>query len=73
MSIISETFYTVQCDRCGKILRNEYPEAGWVVRESFANYLAIENEWAKIDRKHYCPDCYEVDEETDECKVKDSI
>ena len=28
--------------------------------------IFIENGWTEIDGKHYCTDCYEYDEETDE-------
>ena len=28
--------------------------------------VAEQSEWQKIGGKHYCPDCYELDEETDE-------
>ena len=28
--------------------------------------VAIDTEWKKIGGKHYCADCYELDEKTDE-------
>lgn len=52
------------CDRCGKSLTEEsemfYPD------NHSALMVAEQSEWKKISGKHYCPDCYELDEETDE-------
>ena len=58
------TYYDIICDRCGKSLINEsetcYPDIYSAVM------VAIDSEWVNISGKHYCPDCYELDEETDE-------
>ena len=58
------TYYDIICDRCGKSLINEsetcYPDTG------SAEMTAQDSEWLAIGSKHYCPDCYELDEETDE-------
>ena len=57
------TYYDIICDRCGKSLTEEsemcYPDT-----ES-AEIIAKDSEWITIDGKHYCPDCYELDEVTD--------
>ena len=57
------TYYDIICDRCGKSLINEsemcYPDTG------SAEMVAKDSEWITIGSKHYCPDCYELDEETD--------
>ena len=57
------TYYDIICDRCGKSLINEsetcYSDAG------SAEMIAKDSEWITIDGKHYCPDCYELDEVTD--------
>ena len=57
-------YYDIICDRCGKSLINEsglcYPDTG------SAELIALNSEWIMKDGKHYCPDCYELDEETDE-------
>lgn len=58
------TMYTAVCDRCGKQF----------VADDFAAYTdictareqAMESEWIEIGDKHYCPDCYEFDDELDE-------
>jgi hypothetical protein len=34
--------------------------------EGTAKEQAMESEWAEIGDKHYCPDCYEFDDELDE-------
>ena len=37
-----------------------YPDTG------SAEMVAKDSEWMAIGGKHYCPDCYELDEEIDE-------
>ena len=58
------TYYDIICDRCGKSLIDEsktcYPD------KDSALMVAKQSEWQKIGSKHYCPDCYELDEVTDE-------
>ena len=58
------TYYDIICDRCGKSLINEsetcYPD------KDSAEMFAEQSEWVEINGKDYCPDCYELDEETDE-------
>ena len=58
------TYYDIICDRCGKSLTNEsetcYSDTG------SAEMVAKDSEWLIIGGKHYCPDCYELDEVTDE-------
>lgn len=34
--------------------------------EGTAKEQAMESEWVEIGDKHYCPDCYEFDDELDE-------
>ena len=65
--IITEVFYGIKCDRCGEIF--EDGEHSFWSDESSAMENATESEWAELNGKHYCPNCYEVDEETDEIKV----
>ena len=58
------TYYDIICDCCGKSLTEEsetcYPD------KDSALMVAEQSEWQKIGGKHYCPDCYELDEVTDE-------
>ena len=58
------TYYDIICDRCGKSLIEE-SEMCYTDTES-AEMVAKDSEWLEIDSKHYCPDCYELDEVTDE-------
>lgn len=62
------TYYDIICDRCGNSLVDEseiiYPD------KDSALMVAEQSEWNTIDGKHYCPDCYEFDEKTDEYKPK---
>lgn len=65
--IEQKIFYGLKCDRCGTMC--EGGEFEYFDDESFAVENALESEWKEIGDKHYCPDCYEIDEETDEVKV----
>ena len=57
-------YYDIICDRCGKSLIEEsemcYPD------KDSALMVAEQSEWIDINGKHYCPDCYELNEVTDE-------
>lgn len=66
--IIKEIFYAIKCDRCGAI-NNEDDTSFWS-EESTAENQAIDDEWAYEKGKHYCPNCFTTDEETDEIIVK---
>ena len=58
------TYYDIICDRCGKSFIDEsetcYPD------KDSAEMFAEQSEWVEINGKNYCPDCYELDKETDE-------
>lgn len=56
------TMYSVVCDRCGKILDDG---SVWEDKSSAISY-ALNSKWAEIGDKHYCPDCYEFDDELNE-------
>lgn len=66
--IIKEIFYAVKCDRCGAI-NNEDDTSFWS-DESTAENQAFDDEWLVNEGKHYCPNCFTVDDETDETIVK---
>lgn len=56
------TMYTVVCDSCGKdLLKNEEYSAWNDAR--YVEDIAIEDNWSKQDDNHYCPDCYEYDDD----------
>ena len=58
------TMYSVVCDRCGKTFEAD-GNIAWTDRQS-ARFYALESEWVEIGDKHYCPDCYEYDDELNE-------
>ena len=58
------TYYDIICDRCGKSFSEE-SEMCYTDKDS-ALMVAEQSEWIDINGKHYCPDCYELDEVTDE-------
>lgn len=60
------TMYSVICDRCGKTFIDEFNGIVAWLDEGTAKEQAMESEWAEIGNKHYCPDCYEFDDELDE-------
>lgn len=64
--IKSVTMYSVVCDRCGKPFIDEFNGIVAWLDEGTAKEQAMESEWAEIGDKHYCPECYEFDDELDE-------
>ncbi len=67
--IIKEIFYAVKCDRCGKI-NNEDDTSFWS-DESTAENQANDDEWlCNIPGKHYCPNCFTVNDDTDETIIR---
>ena len=62
--IVSEIFYGVKCNRCGK--QYEDGEHSFWSDEDNAIDNAMESEWIEEKGKHYCPECYEYNEEKDE-------
>jgi hypothetical protein len=59
--IIPVQIYTVKCDKCGKEgSDDEY--LGWNCIQ-YVEECAIESGWHKDDDEHYCPNCYELDDE----------
>ena len=62
--IKEKTYHDIICDRCGKSFSEE-SEMCYTDKDS-ALMVAEQSEWIDINGKHYCPDCYELDEVTDE-------
>lgn len=58
------TMYSVVCDRCGKTFVAD-DSIAWTDKQS-AIFYALESQWLEIGGKHYCPDCYEFNDELDE-------
>lgn len=55
------TMYTVVCDNCGKDANEGSEFSCWNDKE-WAQEEAMECDWIKEGDKHYCPDCYEYDD-----------
>lgn len=65
--IITEIFYGLKCDRCGELYTDG--EHSFWNDESNVIENSYESDWNELKGKYYCPDCHEVDDETDEVKV----
>ena len=50
--------FTVICDRCGKDSAENESYAG-CNEKNYAEDLAFHKQWISLNKKHYCPDCYE--------------
>lgn len=59
-----ETMTTYICDRCGTRFSNENGNVGYIDEDIWEE--AETDGWLEIDGKHYCPDCYEHDDDLDE-------
>lgn len=64
------TMYSVVCDRCGKPFIDEFNGIVAWLDEGTAKEQAMENEWVEIGDKHYCPDCYEFDDNSESMFLK---
>lgn len=60
------TCYTYICDRCGADISANTEFCGF---SDLAAFDLEDDGWNVIDKKHYCPDCWTVNE-TDEEVVK---
>lgn len=66
--IITDVFYAVKCDRCGKVC--DGTDAEYYNDMDSALEYAKEEEWIAQYGKHYCPNCYVVNEDAEEIRVK---
>lgn len=66
--IVTEIFYGVKCDRCGTICESGDDYQYWPDEDS-AIECAENDDWIEEKGKHYCPNCYAIDPETDEIKI----
>jgi len=62
--IITEIFYAVKCNRCDEVCDDT--EHSFWVDENTAIENATDSEWIEQKGKHYCPNCCEFNEETEE-------
>lgn len=56
--------YSIVCDICRKRLESKDGVYATEDRDIIVEY-ALESNWITIGSKHYCPDCYVYDENTD--------
>lgn len=60
--IVKVEMYTVECDNCKKT-RGEDSEYSCWNDENYALEEAIDHDWIDHEGKHYCPDCYKIDDD----------
>jgi hypothetical protein len=55
---VQKVYYNIKCDCCGQLLD---PDSYW---DDGLEEMADECSWKALEPdKHYCPDCYEWDDE----------
>lgn len=62
--ITNHIMYGVKCSRCGRQFEDSYNGFTVWADEQLAWEVAEEEDWIERDGKHYCPACYEEDEES---------
>jgi hypothetical protein len=60
--------FTIQCDNCSCDVNENCEYSGWN-DENYVEEIRQESGWEKVDDKHYCPDCFEYDD-NDELIIK---
>lgn len=65
--IVEEIFYGVKCNRCKEVYEDG-EHSYWSDADS-AIENATESEWIEQKGKHYCTNCYDIKEDTDEIIV----
>lgn len=71
MGIIKIDAYGVECDRCKKMYEDGFTGISFWADENEAFNNAQENsDWTEVNGKHYCPNCFTVDEETGKITIK---
>lgn len=61
-----KTCYFLTCDRCGEEFDDNCYHTDAYSLEQSAEF----SRWREIGGKWYCPDCYELNDETDEYEPK---
>jgi hypothetical protein len=56
------TMYTILCDGCGKDVCDGTEYSAWN-DTSYVVDSAIEDNWHVEDGNHYCPNCFEYDDD----------
>jgi hypothetical protein len=62
MAIEKVEMYTVVCDNCGHDIGADDEYSCWNDK-GYAEDNAMQSEWYREGEKHYCPDCFDIDDE----------
>ena len=57
------TTFSLICDNCNRLFMSSFEEFTLWVTESDAVEASIDDDWTKCNGKHYCPNCYELDDD----------
>lgn len=61
MAIEKVEMYTVVCDNCKLDIGTDAEYSYWNDK-LYAETSAMESDWLKEEDNHYCPDCFEYDD-----------
>ena len=53
--------YTVACDNCGRDVNRDLEFSCWADKQTSVD-IAQDLDWHKEGEKHYCPNCFEFDD-----------
>lgn len=70
MGAKKEEVYICVCDRCGEVYDNGDCIPSFTETWEADNAIREEEDWHEDGGKYYCPECFTVDEETDEVTIK---
>jgi len=60
--------FTIVCDGCGKDVNSNTEFSCWS-DEGYLEDIAYDSDWKQVDKKHYCTDCYDYND-NDELIIK---
>lgn len=58
--------FSIVCDSCKETFIESETGFGAFTDECSARTAALNEEWAEINSKHYCPNCYHFNDELDD-------
>lgn len=56
------TAFSLICDNCNRLFMSSFEEFTLWVTKSDAVEASINDDWIEHKDKHYCPNCYELDD-----------
>lgn len=69
--IITEVFYGLKCNRCMDVF-SDGDHSFWDDKGEVVQY-AFDNEWIEQGGKHYCPSCYDINDNTHTYDIKEAF